>query len=226
MNSTNLILWLIIVSAIISIFFLVRRRERLKAQASPASPLPPLNEPIPDTPISFGYKCSWYCVRGLDDQRIVEIISPRHVASANWREGIEAAYKGEVFITPKVDQWKFIISTQFFMKPLNEISSSVSSHLSKFSHEGEPAFFFATDRVTETHIWAKAVGGSITRGYGYCGESGEVFWDEGEPSSSEKDLLTYPDEETILKLANDWVISPLALDKYEVRPAIGILVEI
>ena len=226
MNSTNLILWLILFFAMISIFLLVRRRERLKAHAFLTFPSPPLNEPIPDTPIPFGYKCSWYCVSGLDDQRILEILGPRHVAPANWREGIEAAYEGEVFITPNVDQWKFIISTQFFMKPLNEISSSVSSHLSKFSSESEPAFFFATDRITETHIWAKAVGGSITRGYGYCGESGEVFWDEGEPSSAERGLLTYPDEETLLKLANEWAISPVALEKYEVRPAIGIIVEI
>lgn len=98
------------------------------------------------------------------------------------------------------------------------------------------ALVFATHRVVGYQVWAKAVGGSLVRGYGFVGESGRTFWDEGEMTPEELELgfaffdnrcadaeydfywdredLTFPDEMNVMGIAGKWSVSPHELDSY------------
>jgi hypothetical protein len=92
---------------------------------------------------------------------------------------------------------------------------------------------FATHRVVEAHLWARAIGGSLVRAYSYVGESGEKRVEIGEPTPEEVALdlrffdpnspdaeedgyweredLRYPDEEDVMRVAERWSVNPSAL---------------
>jgi hypothetical protein len=93
--------------------------------------------------------------------------------------------------------------------------------------------FFATHRVVEAHLWARAIGGSLVRAYSYVGESGEKRVEIGEPTPEEialdlrffdpngpdaeedgyweREDLRYPDEEDVMRVAERWSVNPAAL---------------
>src|SRR5262249_57725703 len=52
---------------------------------------------------------------------------------------------------------------------------------------GADVQYFASHRVIETHIWAKASGGRIERWFGWSGESGEILRWVGRPDSVGRD---------------------------------------
>ena len=95
-------------------------------------------------------------------------------------------------------------------------------------------------------MWAKAVAGSLIRGYGYVGESGETFWDEGALTPEEVELgfaffdercpdaqtdsyweredLDFADEMKVMDIARAWSVSPDDLDGYKpTKNSLGVL---
>jgi hypothetical protein len=66
--------------------------------------------------------------------------------------------------------------------------------------------YFATYRVPEARVWARAEGGRLTRAAGYIGERGEAFG-EAEPTEVERRL--------------DWSVNPLTLARVASAPGRG-----
>jgi hypothetical protein len=103
----------------------------------------------------------------------------------------------------------------------------------QISLEFGEAQFFCTHRVIEYQCWMKASNGIILRVYSYLGESGKNIEIEGEPTEVEQPLnlvntlsshaegenyferedLTWPDEDLVMKIAGNWSIDPTQLDK-------------
>lgn len=177
----------------------------------------------PDVPIPFGYKCSWYTVRATEAELLADAFGLKRAAQVNWIKGIEAAYAGFVFISPPVKGWTFVVSTHHATSGLETISQTASSMLVKLSSDFGEAQFFATNRVLELHIWAKALHGKLIRAHGYVGESDETFWDEGKAELPEVDIRANINEETVMEIARAWSISPTDLDHYEVEPSLGLI---
>ena len=83
--------------------------------------------------------------------------------------------------------------------------------------------FFATDRVTESHRWQRAVDGELVRTFGYVGRTGDVTSWHGDPDPAERSAglpATFADAETtvlvsekdLLRVADGWSLDPSGLD--------------
>lgn len=89
--------------------------------------------------------------------------------------------------------------------------------------------YFASHRVTETHIWARASGGRIERWFGWSGERGEVLRWVGRPDGIELGfglpdvdratgatvdavLETGIDEDSVMIIAGHWSVNPQTLE--------------
>jgi hypothetical protein len=177
----------------------------------------------PDTPIPFGYKCSWYTVRASEAEILADAFGLKKTTGVNWEKGIEAAYQGFVFISPPVDGWTFVVGTHHAQARLEKITQKATSMLLELSSEFGEAQFYVTHRVVELHVWAKALNGKLIRAYGYLGEADEIFWDEGKAEIPEVDIRSDINEETVMEIARTWSISPTDLGKYESEPTLGLI---
>jgi hypothetical protein len=89
--------------------------------------------------------------------------------------------------------------------------------------------YFASHRVTETHIWARASGGRIERWFRWSGESGEVLGWVGRPDRVELGLgppdvdratgatvdtvlESGIDEDSVMIIAGHWSVNPQTLE--------------
>jgi hypothetical protein len=201
---------------------------------------------LPDDPQGFGFKNTWWALASTDTNAVVAAIRLQNPQPANWQTGIKYAYEHSVFVTPPIDDWTLIAG--LYLPPMDHKTArnEVIPPLIELSQSFRAALVFATHRVVGYHVWAKAVEGSLIRGYGYIGESGETFWDEGPMTTEERELgfaffderspeaqdqsywerddLDYPDEMNVMDLARKWSVSPYDLDDYkpEVR-SLGVL---
>jgi hypothetical protein len=198
---------------------------------------------IPDHPINFGYKCAWYSVSSANTQGVAQFIGLRDAGPCNWERGVHHAYEGDIFVTPSVRGWTFVAGC--CVDPTRPIRTEeltdraraeIAPRLDILSHEFGTATFFVTHRVVEGHIWAKSVRGSLVRGYGYIGESGITFWDEGEITGEERavrearcalrnDSEFFPNEQSVMDMARAWGVCPndLEVANSDIGLSLGVL---
>jgi hypothetical protein len=190
--------------------------------------------------MSFGYKTAWFAVHSSNTDSVVQSLRLSNPVPAKAQFGIDAAYGNgspdlsrRAFVTPPLGGWMLIMSTGFFDIADAE-PAQFPNMVAKLSAElGTEAQFFATHRVVESHLWARAIGGQLVRAYSYVGESGEKKIDIGEPSAEEVALelrffdpsspdaeaegywdredLRHPDEEDVMRVAERWSVNPSAL---------------
>jgi len=189
----------------------------------------------PDDPRAFGFNITWWALPSLDTQAVVDAIRLQDPLPANWHTGVKSAYENSVFVTPPIDAWTLIAG--FALPPKSQKArDEVFDSLLALSQSFGTALVFATNHIVEYHVWAKAVAGSLIRGYGWVGESGRTFWDEGPMTPEEQELgfaffderspeseddsyweredLTFPNEMKVMDIARKWSISPCDLDSY------------
>jgi hypothetical protein len=127
--------------------------------------------------------------------------------------------------------------------------SAFATFVSRLSAElGTEVQYFATHRVLEAHAWGRAVGGELRRAYEYVGESGETVIDVGSLSAEEQELglnfsnpnrtgaggtdefdeseARWPDEESVIALADRWSIGPARLEENPLEVPEGLVGEI
>lgn len=208
--------------ALVCIGLLIKRRTNLaKARLSTTPSIAP-KTPVPDLPVPFGYKCAWYAVKGDDPKAVAIQLKLRQLKPSTWSEGVEGAYGASVFISPPLRGWILAVGTKLF--PAGPALEDMSSRVVALSRVYGLACFFATDRITETHMWARATDGVLDRGYAYSGESGEVVWDSGRKSEEEVGIGSEsPDEEVVMEIARKWSISPVDIPFSDVAPGLGLL---
>jgi hypothetical protein len=196
-----------------------------------------------DQPLPFGYKVAWLAVDTEDTAAVAAALGLRDVGQATWADGLDAAYRSSVFVTPPLGQWTLAVGTALF--PPNHADEFVKPLLERLSHEFGDAQYFCTHRDVELHIWARARKGRLMRGYGWLGKNGRILWDEGAPTRDERDLgfrfgvrpsseavhtgavasanLAAPDEGCVMQLASLWSIDPTSLDEHFKEPVLGLL---
>ncbi|OGO70692.1 MAG: hypothetical protein A2Z37_15050 [Chloroflexi bacterium RBG_19FT_COMBO_62_14] len=223
MDTNSIVLWLVLLLSIVLIAALVRRRATLRSRSNTQAGLKLSGSPVPDWPIPFGYKCAWYSIQSPDVGRLVQLIGLQEAQSATWREGIESAYGDLVFVSPAVGGWAFVVGASLAAMEPRSLTSQVRPVLEKLSSEFEIACFFATHRVVELHIWAKATKGKLERAYGYLGETGEIIWDEGMATVEEVGILSHIDEAAVMQIARGWSLAPIDLEGISSEPSLGFL---
>ncbi|AMV37016.1 hypothetical protein [Planctomyces sp. SH-PL62] len=178
------------------------------------------------TPATFGYKTWWLVVDSLDASAVAETLGLRETRPAEW--DVDPYSPGGVFVSPSGLGWTFILG-----HPIHEPGDPrLADLLRDLSRRFGEAQFYVSHRVVELQGWARAVDGEIIRAYGWHGEHGEVFWDEG-PLTQEEQVLgfgrfvdqstvdgdwgdrTTPDEQDVMDLAGRWSVTPQELAAYD-----------
>ncbi len=201
-----------------------------------------------DAPVPFGYKCSWLAIRSPDPQQVIVALDLVDTRPSSWQAGVEAAYHGNVFVTPVVRGWVLVVSMNLPWPERDDHPDACTDFLLSLGRHFPDVQFFATHRVVETHAWARVANGVIVRQYACSGEQGEVHWDYGvetaeetrlrlqqedyfksfdaeeqaEWEAEESAITTFmPSESDVMHIASLWSIDPTALDTLDLEPSFG-----
>ena len=200
---------------------------------------PPITFDVDDTPqaepagAAFGYKSAWLAVRADDHAEVADALGLRDATATAWPDGVAAVHAAEarvrpapVFVGAPLDGWVLVP----FASPLAEAGEFDLAALSRRFGEAQR---FASHRVVEAHEWERWVEGQPVRRYGWLGESGEVLFNDGEPTEHEEDLLPdddadwndweTADEERVMEIAGAWSLDPTVLDDRDDTPDTGLL---
>ena len=177
----------------------------------------------PGTPAgeSFGYKCGWLAIRHAAPDDVAAAIDLANTQEIGWREGVDAAYRGGVFVSPPTSGWVFVVGTG-----LLEDAPDIADLSARLGTEVQ---LFRTHRVSEHHEWALARDGHVVRHLRCMGMTGE-FRQTGVPTPIEIQLgipdMTIDDwhinEHTVMQVAAGWGIDPCTLDTVESSSAVGV----
>ncbi len=239
----KILVMIVVVAVVVSLIYLATAKKNNDVRDDDIGKQP---EALLDIPVNFGYKCMWIAVKTNDKEKIAQLLGLKNTHPQNWKTGIEDAYSGKIFITPQVGEWTLIVGNGLAGKnsksELDE-AHSYEEKIIKLSKEFGEAQFFATHRVTEYHVWAKAIKGKIVRFYSFIGERGENILVEGEPTSAEKRYnlintfskeaedekyfettdLVFPEESLVMKIAANWSVDPTTLEeRKDIKPDLGI----
>ena len=172
--------------------------------------------------MSFGYKTAWFAVRSSNADAVIRALRLTNPVPAEAQAAITLAYddgssdlSGKVFVTPPLGGWTLATSTGF-LAVADAQPSQLTDLVARISAElATEVQFFATHRIVEAHLWARAINGQISRAHLYVGESGETQMDVGEPTPEEVALglnLRDPNEEDVMSVAGKWSVNPSLLD--------------
>lgn len=186
-----------------------------------------------DEPRPFGSGIAWLALATTDTARVTKALDLRGVREANWKNGVDAAYKSSVFVTPPLGDWTLVAGHTFF--PLKEVGTFVKSLLEFLSERFGEAQYFCTKREVELHVWGRAQRGRLRRGFGWLGQQQQQLWDHGSPSREERELgfrfvdaqpvaeprdddRLVPTEKCVMELASLWSIDPTSIDEQFLDP--------
>ena len=174
----------------------------------------------------FGYKTAWISVRGDDANRIASILKIKGAKAASWKDGIAKAYKdGGVFITKPINGWTYVIAIDLMSAAENQ--DTLSKTLKELSKAFGETQYFVSYRVVDAYGWVKASKGKIVRAY--LNVEGSIHWDDGALTPAEKELglddpeSFFPNEESVLKVAEAWSLNPSTLNKKAVTDPTGLV---
>lgn len=238
----GIIILLIVITAIAVTLY--KKKSSSEQTYYPSNDLSLVDKNVPDSAVSFGYKCMWFAVKSNNKNRLAAILKLKNISECNWKVGIDKAYNGSVFITPTIDDWTLACGWGLPHGDSKEGIDLVKNILQSLSKEFGEAQFFCTNRVTEYHCWIKATNGQVERVYSYLGESGENIAIEGQPTEFEKTLklantfsneakdenyferedIVWADEELVMQVAGHWSMDPSKLDnRQNITPDLGLL---
>lgn len=199
--------------------------------------------PDVDNPVSFGSDLAWVALETTDAPAVATALGLQRRHPVTWKEGVAAASRSDVFVTPPVGDWTLAVGRCLF--PPEHVEAFAKPLLKELSRRFQDAQYFCTHRESDLHVWARARKGRFLRGYGWLGQRKSVIWNEGPQTKQEFDLgfrftdgpTTPPvvkraddpaaaDESCVLQLAALWSVDPSSLDDYSSAPGEGIVGEI
>ncbi len=178
---------------------------------------------FPDKPQPFGYKSSWLCIKGTTPEQVISALGLKNSVPANWASGM-AQLRDKVFVSPVVRGYVLVIDYDTFQG--GDADAEIDALTASARNFAEMQCF-ATHRVVDFHTWAKFVDGELVRAYGWLGESGEVYLNQGDITSEEDELgfdgfiqsddddwdsVEFPDEESVIEIAAAWGVDPMFSD--------------
>jgi hypothetical protein len=171
---------------------------------------------------------------------VANALDLQQTRAATWAEGIKAAHRSSVFVTPPLADWTLAVGTALF--PPDRTETFVQPLLERLSRQFEDAQYFCTHHDYELHVRARARKGRLVRGYGWLGEKSLTLWDEGARTKEERELGfrflgggaittepnqdpggTVPDEDCVMQVAALWSLDPTTLNEHYMEPATGVL---
>lgn len=223
-------------------FVVIILRERRSARLCGAADTTDRMEvdEIPDVPVAFGYKTNWLAVQTSQSEAVLDVLGLVAVRRANWETGLDAAYKGCVFVSPPFEGWVFVVGRNLPGPGISDSPDRWDLLMSSLARRFDDVQFFGTHRVSEYHAWARFQGGQEQRAFAYSGgtlvdrgkqtdgehQLGLKFFDHTSPEANsegywEREDLSYPDEEVVMQVAGKWGINPTTLEDREYSVSVG-----
>jgi hypothetical protein len=195
---------------------------------------------IANRPVPFGSNIAWLAAETTNTPAVVVALGLQKLRVVTWKEGVAAASRSAVFVTPPLGDWTLAVSTTLVLP--ERVDAVIKPVLEELSRHFRDAQYFCTQQESELHTWARAQKGRLLRGYGWLGREHRTLWNEGPQSKEERALgfrftdgpttppvvtraedPTTADESCVLQLAALWSVDPTTLDKHFAEPAAGIL---
>jgi len=176
----------------------------------------------PDLPRSFIHVGGWICVKGNTVEEVISALGLKNPTPANWESGILAADKNflkKCFVARAGD---YVVAIGYCPFGVKKTVKEELVLLGNAAAQLEEMTCFATQSVVDLHVWAK-YHGTLVRGYGWIGESGEIYLNKGEPTPEEISLgytdfiqdtncdwetARFPDMENVHAMAAAWGLAP------------------
>jgi hypothetical protein len=199
----------------------------------------------PDTPAAFGYRMAWLAIRTRDTQRVLRALGLEAAEPSGWQTGIGIIYdrrhgENRLFVSPPVNGWTFVVGHALPHPVGRGFVDKCTPLLLALGKEFIEVQYFFTFPPIDHHAWARVVDGRIVRAFAINDEG--IFWNKGRPTKEEKtlglklfelrgvrgrkgdaggELILYPTEEHVMRLAGRWSLDPTQLDKSGAAPAVG-----
>jgi hypothetical protein len=210
------------------------RRSAPSAEKAPfRPPLPPLIiDDTPDLPEPFGYKMSWLAIRSEEPQTALEALGLRDVMPANWRSGVEVAYRfpgDQIFVSPAVSGWVLCVGHSLPSLDPPAGFAAWKSFMEGLSARFVDVQYFANHRVSSYAAWGRYQNGRFLRAYA---AAEDPLINEGERTVEEIELgfdfatpenldADFPEEEVVMALAGAWGVDPTQLHELGLTPGVG-----
>ncbi len=229
--------WVIALAAVALAAVYVFLRQRATGQSY--WPEPVELDATPDRPVHPGYKIQWLAVRSGEPEAVVEALGLGPTQRANWETGIGAARDDGVFVSPPVDGWVLVVS--FFLPNLGDDRDpgAWGRLMNPLAARFPEVHYYGSSRVISYYGWACFKGNELIRAY--ASMEGKVVadfghftddeialgldfaHDEAKEAATAEDWLSgevsYPSEESVVRLASKWSVDPLELDQW---PEVGV----
>src|SRR5262245_26165882 len=190
---------------------------------------------------------AWLAIRTRDIARVVEALGLTELQVCNWQSGIGTVYddrlgENHVFVAPPLNGWTFVVGLSL---PYPVGRSFVDKCTPMLEHLGEEFIevqYFFSYPLIDFYAWARIVDGKMVRAFA-MGDEG-IIWNKEKPTKDEKslglklfelrgvrerkgdaggELILYPTEEHVMRLASRWSIDPTRLDTVPALPATGFI---
>ena len=205
-------------------------------------------EQAPDHPRSFGYRMAWLAVRSRDTQAVARALGLVAPEPCNWRSGIGTVYDAHlgndhVFVSPPVNGWTFVVGLSLPFPAGRSFADKAMPMLKNLNRSFvEVQYFFAYPPI-DCFAWARLLEERVVRAFAIT-DAG-VVWNRGRTTKEERalglklfdfrgvrgrkgdaggEIILYPTEQHVLKLAERWSLDPTRLDGVTVSaPALGLI---
>jgi hypothetical protein len=156
--------------------------------------------------MGFGYKTSWIAVKDRTASEVALALGLTDLEETDWAAGVGRAYFEGVFVSEAADGWTLAHSGL----SLPDDSADFPGWLSELSSQLGVVQFFVNYRSNDYFAWFWAADGELIRGFATA-DAGP-FLQIGNPTSAEQDLGERLNEDTVLSVAGEWSVNPVALE--------------
>lgn len=200
----------------------------------------------PDRPLAFGPSMAWLAVRSRDTAAVIEALDLVAPEPCNWQQGLGTVYDSHlgndhVFVSPPVNGWTFVVSLALPHPVGRAFADKCSPLLAGLADRFVEVQYFFTYPPIDLFAWARFIDGRLIRAFA-IGDDG-VIWNRGRTTREERalglrlfefrgvrarrgdaggEMILYPTEEHVLRLAERWSLDPTRLGAADVpAPALG-----
>lgn len=192
---------------------------------------------MPDAPKPFGYKMAWLAVRTEDGESLRRLLGLDAGMSANWNSGIGTVYDDKLggsylYVTPPVDGWTFVVGLGLPHPVGPAFVDKLSPLLTALGREYNDVQYYFTYPLIDFFAWVRMRDGRLVRAFAMNDEG--VVWNKGRITREERalglklfelrgvreregdaggEMVLYPTEDQVLRIAKGWGIDPTALDQ-------------
>ncbi len=201
----------------------------------------------PDRPAPFGLKMAWLAIRTRDTARVIDVLGLVNPRPCNWSSGIGTVYddqlsENHVFVSPPVNGWTFVVGLSLPYPVGRRFVDKCTPMLLRLGAEFIEVQYFFSYPPIDFFAWARLIHGRLVRAFA-IGDEGTI-WNKGKPTRDEKslglklfelrgvrertgdaggELILYPTEEHVLRLAGRWSLDPTRIDTAPESTASGFI---